>query len=85
MKIMQKNKLNNINRVRVILNQKNNSQIFLLLINYCPFSGLYSRKSSFMEESAELTSRRSIDSVMVLISFSSTLASGRGSSEEKMQ
>ena len=37
-----------------------------------------------MEASAALISRCSIASVRMLISFSSTLTSGRGSSEEKM-
>ena len=59
----------NINRVRVYLSQKNNSQIFLLLINYCPFTGLYSGTSRFMEARALLISRCSIASVSKPISF----------------
>ena len=85
MKRKQKKNLKNINRVRVELNQNNNSQIFLLLINYCPFSGLYSGTSLFMDSKAELKSRFEIASLSSWISFWRTSDSWRGSSEEKMR
>jgi len=82
MKMMQKKKLKNINRVRVKLNQKNNSQNFLPVKNYCPFSGLYSGTSLFMDPKAEFRSRFEIASLSSWISFWRTSVVGRGSSEE---
>jgi hypothetical protein len=85
MKMMQKKKLQYINEYKwgqSNIKSINNSQIFLMLINYCPFSELYSGTSRFMEASEALISRCSIAFVRMLISFWRTSDSGRGSSEE---
>ena len=85
MKMMQKKKLKNIHEYKwgqSTIKLINNSQIILLLINYCPFSELYSGTSRFMDSKAESRSRFEIASLSCWISLWRTSDSGIGSSEE---
>jgi len=86
MKMMQKNNLININRVRVNINQK----ILILKTvselqkNHCPLFRSYSYTSRFIEPKAEESFRWVSTSMSRPISFCRNSASESGSSEQKM-